>query len=79
MEKPYYKKHEEDEERRKESEANKELMAILDDPFKDPMEDLVDNLVAMADENQNATMQAAVKASSNETQGSNKNVTKALP
>lgn len=61
MEKPYYKKNEEDEEHRKEYEANKEMLEILDDPFKDPTEDLIDNLVAMADENKNASIQAAMK------------------
>lgn len=37
------------------------MQEILDDPFKDPMEDLVDNLVAMANENENASIQAAMK------------------
>lgn len=60
MEKPFYQEKEKEDEARKEADANKELMELLGDPFKDPMEDLVDNLVAMADENKNATLQAAV-------------------
>lgn len=70
MEKPYYKENEIEEDNRKEAEANQALQEILGDPFKDPMEDMIDNLIAMADETQeakaNATMMAAIAAEQKE-------------
>lgn len=52
MRKPYYQKLAQDEDDRKKVEAQKELEELIQNPFKDPTQELIDEYATVAEQNQ---------------------------
>lgn len=52
MRKPYFQQLAKDEDERKKADAQRELEDLIQNPFKDPTKDLIDEYASLAEQNQ---------------------------